>query len=106
MGAVDGGGCASVGDGLLHSCSDFAERSTTPSFAADHTNAVIRVYDKTGDLTKTRARGRAIINGNLFAALSVWYFYFKPNVAAHFAGWGTDDLTAGRAVATTYFIEK
>ena len=55
---------------------------------------------------KTRARGRAIINGNLFAAVSVWYFYFKPNVAAHFAGWGTDDLTAGRAVATTYFIEK
>jgi hypothetical protein len=27
---------------------------------------------------------RAIINGTLFGAASVWYFYFKPNVAAYF----------------------
>ena len=27
---------------------------------------------------------RAIINGTLFGGASVWYFYFKPNVAAHF----------------------
>jgi len=27
---------------------------------------------------------RAIINGALFAGASVWYFYFKPNVAAYF----------------------
>jgi hypothetical protein len=27
---------------------------------------------------------RAIINGVLFGGASVWYFYFKPNVAAYF----------------------
>ncbi len=27
---------------------------------------------------------RAIINGTLFGAASVWYFYSKPNVAAYF----------------------
>ena len=27
---------------------------------------------------------RAIINGTLFGCASVWYFYFKPNVAAYF----------------------
>ena len=27
---------------------------------------------------------RAIINGTLFGGASVWYFYFKPNVAAYF----------------------
>jgi hypothetical protein len=27
---------------------------------------------------------RAIINGTLFGAASVWYFYFKPNAAAYF----------------------
>ena len=27
---------------------------------------------------------RAIINGTLFGSASVWYFYFKPNVAAYF----------------------
>jgi hypothetical protein len=27
---------------------------------------------------------RAIINGTVFGAASAWYFYFKPNVAAHF----------------------
>jgi hypothetical protein len=27
---------------------------------------------------------RAIINGTLFGGASVWYFYLKPNVAAHF----------------------
>jgi hypothetical protein len=27
---------------------------------------------------------RAIINGTLFGVVSVWYFYFKPNVAAYF----------------------
>jgi hypothetical protein len=27
---------------------------------------------------------RAIINGPLFGGASVWYFYFKPNVAAYF----------------------
>jgi hypothetical protein len=26
---------------------------------------------------------RAIINGTLFGCASVWYFYFKPNVAAY-----------------------
>ena len=29
---------------------------------------------------------RAIINGILFGGASVWYFYFKPNVAAYFRG--------------------
>ena len=29
---------------------------------------------------------RAIINGTLFGGASVWYFYFKPNVAAYFRG--------------------
>jgi hypothetical protein len=27
---------------------------------------------------------RAIINGTLFGGASVWYFYFKPKVAAYF----------------------
>jgi len=27
---------------------------------------------------------RAIINASVFGAGSVWYFYFKPNVAAYF----------------------
>ena len=27
---------------------------------------------------------RAIINGTLFGGVSVWYFYFKPTVAAYF----------------------
>jgi hypothetical protein len=27
---------------------------------------------------------RAIINATVFGAISVWYFYFKPNVAADF----------------------
>jgi len=27
---------------------------------------------------------RAIINGSLFGGASVWYFYFKPNVAEYF----------------------
>jgi len=27
---------------------------------------------------------RAIINATVFGAISVWYFYFKPNVAAYF----------------------
>ena len=27
---------------------------------------------------------RAIINGSLFGGVSVWYFYFKPNVAEYF----------------------
>ena len=27
---------------------------------------------------------RAIIDGTLFGGASVWYFYFKPNVAAYF----------------------
>ena len=27
---------------------------------------------------------RAIINATVFGAASVWYFYFKPNVAAYF----------------------
>jgi hypothetical protein len=27
---------------------------------------------------------RAIINGTLFGGASVWYFYFKPNIAAYF----------------------
>ena len=27
---------------------------------------------------------RAIINGSLFGGASVWYLYFKPNVAAYF----------------------
>ena len=27
---------------------------------------------------------RAIINGTVFGGVSVWYFYFKPNVAAYF----------------------
>jgi hypothetical protein len=27
---------------------------------------------------------RAIINGTLFGGASVWYFYFKPNVATYF----------------------
>ena len=27
---------------------------------------------------------RAIINGTVFGCVSVWYFYFKPNVAAYF----------------------
>ena len=27
---------------------------------------------------------RAIINGTLFGGASVWYFYFKPNVAVYF----------------------
>jgi hypothetical protein len=27
---------------------------------------------------------RAIINGTLFGCASVWYFYFKPNVAEYF----------------------
>ena len=27
---------------------------------------------------------RAIVNGTLFGCASVWYFYFKPNVAAYF----------------------
>ena len=27
---------------------------------------------------------RAIINGSLFGGASVWYFYFKPNVATYF----------------------
>jgi hypothetical protein len=27
---------------------------------------------------------RAIINASLFGGASAWYFYFKPNVAAHF----------------------
>jgi hypothetical protein len=27
---------------------------------------------------------RAIINASVFGAASVWYFYFKPNIAAHF----------------------
>jgi hypothetical protein len=27
---------------------------------------------------------RAIINGTLFGSASVWYFYFKPNVAEYF----------------------
>ena len=27
---------------------------------------------------------RAIINATVFGATSVWYFYFKPNVAAYF----------------------
>jgi hypothetical protein len=27
---------------------------------------------------------RAIINGTLFGGASVWYFYFKPNVAKYF----------------------
>ena len=27
---------------------------------------------------------RAIINGTLFGGASVWYFYFKPNVAEYF----------------------
>jgi hypothetical protein len=26
----------------------------------------------------------AIINGSLFGGASVWYFYFKPNVAKYF----------------------
>jgi hypothetical protein len=29
---------------------------------------------------------RAIINGSVFGGASVWYFYFKPNVAAYFRG--------------------
>jgi hypothetical protein len=29
---------------------------------------------------------RAIINGTLFGGVSVWYFYFKPNVAEYFRG--------------------
>jgi hypothetical protein len=29
---------------------------------------------------------RAIINGTLFGGASVWYFYFKPNVAEYFRG--------------------
>ena len=28
---------------------------------------------------------RAIINASVFGGASVWYFYFKPNVAAYFA---------------------
>ncbi len=27
---------------------------------------------------------RAIINGTVFGCASIWYFYFKPNVAAYF----------------------
>ena len=27
---------------------------------------------------------RAIINASVFGAASIWYFYFKPNVAAYF----------------------
>jgi len=27
---------------------------------------------------------RAIINASVFGGASVWYFYFKPNVAAYF----------------------
>jgi hypothetical protein len=27
---------------------------------------------------------RAIINGTVFGGASVWYFYFKPNIAAYF----------------------
>jgi hypothetical protein len=29
---------------------------------------------------------RAIINASVFGAASVWYFYFKPNVATYFRG--------------------
>jgi len=29
---------------------------------------------------------RAIINASVFGAASVWYFYFKPSVAAYFRG--------------------
>jgi hypothetical protein len=29
---------------------------------------------------------RAIINGTAFGGASVWYFYFKPSVAAYFRG--------------------
>jgi hypothetical protein len=27
---------------------------------------------------------RAIVNASLFGSAAVWYFYFKPNVAAYF----------------------
>jgi hypothetical protein len=27
---------------------------------------------------------RAIVNASVFGGTSVWYFYFKPNVAAYF----------------------
>jgi hypothetical protein len=36
------------------------------------------------DLIHRAIMWRAIINGTLFGAASVWYFYFKPNVAAYF----------------------
>ena len=29
---------------------------------------------------------RAIVNATVFGTASVWYFYFKPNVAAYFRG--------------------
>ena len=32
-----------------------------------------------------RIMWRALLNATFFAGLSIWYFYFKPNVAAYFA---------------------
>jgi hypothetical protein len=36
------------------------------------------------DLIHRAIMWRAIVNGTLFGGASVWYFYFKPNVAAYF----------------------
>jgi hypothetical protein len=40
----------------------------------------------------------AIINASVFGAASVWYFYFKPNVAAYFRELRQSTKPVGRAL--------
>ena len=44
---------------------------------------LLRVTEPQSGLSLERM-WRAIINASVFGAASVWYFYFKPNVAAYF----------------------
>ena len=36
------------------------------------------------NVLRTTIMWRAIVNASIFGSAAVWYFYFKPNVAAYF----------------------
>jgi hypothetical protein len=75
--------------GVLMACISygFAGEKTWSRHVVIAMFALIVVYASTlGALTLIHhaIMRRAIINGTLFCGASVWYFYFKPNVAEYF----------------------
>jgi len=75
--------------GVLMACSSYGFAAAKPwsRHLVIAMFALIVVYASILGLMNLMHRAimwRAIINGTLFGGASVWYFYFKPNVAEYF----------------------